>query len=120
ERMGGGYEDDYDEEEDEGISGVPAVPPAFGALTAAQQALAELLQVPDELLVAAARHSSAAMASTGDDFVAWIELLPAERRNDYLVRLAHNEPGLSRLLVRELRELGQGKTKAPPPTGEHV
>ena len=36
------------------------------------------------------------------------------------MRLAHNEPGLSRLLVRELRELGQDKTGATPPTGEQV
>ena len=27
---------------------------------------------------------------------------------------------MSRLLVKELRELGQGKTRATPPTGEHV
>jgi hypothetical protein len=121
-QMIGGYdeeEDDYDEEEDE-ESSVPPVPPAFGTLTAAQQALAELLRVPQELLVAAARHSKGAVPSTEDDVVAWIELLPAERRHDYLVRLAHNEPGLSRLLVRELRELGQGKTRETPPTGEHV
>jgi hypothetical protein len=122
-RMSEGYdeeEDDYDEEEDEEIISAPAVPPALAALTAAQQALAELLQVPDELLVAAARHSNAAMASTDDDFAAWIELLPLERRNDYLLRLAHNEPGLSRFLVRELRELSQDKTTAKPPTAEHV
>jgi hypothetical protein len=121
-QMIGGYdeeEDDYDEEEDE-ESSVPPVPPAFGTLTAAQQALAELLRVPQELLVAAARHSKGAVPSTEDDVVAWIELLPPERRHDYLVRLAHNEPGLSRLLVRELRELGQGKTRETPPTGEHV
>src|SRR5437588_9869671 len=60
------------------------------------------------------------MSSTEDDFVAWIELLPQDRRNDYLVRLAHNEPGLSRLLVKELRELGQDKTRETPPTGERV
>ncbi len=109
----------YDEEEDE-ESSVPPVPPAFGTLTAAQQALAELLRVPQELLVAAARHSNAAVPSTEDDVVAWIELLPPNRRNDYLVRLAHNEPGLSRLLVKELRELSQPKTRATPSTGEHV
>src|SRR5450759_3722333 len=34
--------------------------------------------------------------------------------------LAHNEPGLSRLFVKELRELSQDKTTATPPTGEHV
>ena len=115
-----GYDEDEDEdEEDEEIS-VPPVPPGFGTLTAAQQALAELLRVPQELLVATARHSNAAVSSTGDDFAAWVKLLPPERRNDYLVRLARNEPGLSRLLVRELRELGQDKTRATPSTGEHV
>ena len=116
-------EDDYDEEDDEGEDervSVPAVPSGFGTLTAAQQALAELLQVPEELLVAAVQHSHTTISSAGDDFVAWVELLPQERRNDYLVRLAHNEPGLSRLLVRELRELGQGQTRATPPTGERV
>ncbi len=109
----------YDEEEDYEIR-VPPVPPAFGTLTAAQQALAELLQVPQELLVATARHSSAATSSTDDDFAAWVKLLPPDRHNDYLVRLARNEPGLSRLLVKELRELSQDKTKTTSPTGEHV
>jgi hypothetical protein len=89
-------------------------------INAAQHSLAELLQVPQELLLAAARHSDAAAPSTRDDFAAWVKLLPPERQNDYLVRLAHNEPGLSRLLVRELRELGQGKSRVTPSTGEHV
>ena len=120
-----GYEEDEDEDEDEDEEedweiSVPPVPPGFGTLTAAQQALAELLRVPQELLVAAARHSNAAVSSTGDDVTAWVKLLPPDRQNDYLVRLAHNEPGLSRLLVRELRELGQDKTRVTPPTGEHV
>lgn len=109
-----------EEEEDDEISNAPAVPPAFGTLTEAQQALAELLQVPEELLVAAAQHSNTAMPSINDDFVAWVKSMPQDRRNDYLIRLAHNESGLSRLLVKELRELGSGKTKAPTVTGEHV
>jgi hypothetical protein len=119
---------DYDEDEDDDEEGddeeeeisVPPVPPAFGTLTAAQQALAELLQVPQELLVAVARHSSAARPSTNDDFAAWVKLLPAERQNDYLVRLAHNEPGLSRLLVKELRELSRDEITEKLPTGEGV
>jgi hypothetical protein len=115
--MTGNYEE---EDEDEDILSAPPVPPALGTLTAAQQALAELLRVPQELLGAAARHSNAAMPSTEDDFVPWVKLLPPDRRNVYLVRLAHNEPGLSRLLVKELRELGQNKTRATPPVGEHV
>ncbi len=110
-----GIEDD----EEEGAN-APIVPPAFGKLTAAQQTLAELLQIPDELLGAAAQHSSAAKPSPKDDFVTWIELLPQARRNDYLLRLARNESGLNRLLVKELRELGLVKTKAAPATGERV
>jgi hypothetical protein len=112
-------EENENEEEDWEIS-VPPVPPGFGTLTAAQYSLAELLQVPQELLVAAGRHSKAVVSSTGDDVTAWVKLLPPDRQNDYLVRLAHNEPGLSRLLVRELRELGQDRTRATPLTGEHV
>jgi len=112
------YEDE-EEEEDWEIT-VPPVPPGFGTLTAAQYALAELLQVPQELPLAAAHHSKAAAPSPGDDFAAWVKLLPPDRQNDYLVRLAHNEPGLSRQLVRELRELGQDKTRAAPSTGEEV
>ena len=115
--MMGSY--DEDEDEDEEIS-TPPVPPAFGTLTAAQHALAELLQVPEELLVAAAHHSTAAVSSTDIDVVAWVKLLPPDRQYEYLVRLARNEPGLSRLLVRELRELSQDKAEATPPTGEHV
>ena len=115
-----GYDEEEDDEEEDDEISVPPVPPAFGTLTAAQQALAELLRVPHELLVATARHSKAVVSSTGDDFTAWVKLLPPDRQNDYLVRLAYNEPGLSRLLVRKLRELGQDKTRVTPPTGEHV
>jgi hypothetical protein len=115
-RMLGSYDE---EEEDEDVI-APPIPPAFGTLTAAQQALAELFQLPEELLVAVAEHSHTTQFSTNDDFVAWVELLPEERRKNYLVRLACNEPGLSRLLVKELRELGQGETRVTPPEGERV
>ncbi len=118
-QMMGNYDEDEDEDENEEIS-TPPVPPAFGTLTAAQQALAELLQMPQELLVAAARHSTAAVSSTNVDVAAWVKLLPPDRQYDYLVRLARNEPGLSRLFVRELRELSQDKTETMPPTGERV
>jgi hypothetical protein len=109
-----------DEEEDDETISVPAVPPAFETLTEAQEALAELLQVPNELLIAAAQHSQEASLATEDDFAAWVELLSQDRRNDYLVRLADNELGLSRLLVKELRELGLGETRVTPAAGERV
>ncbi len=114
-----GIEDEEDEEYDTTLS-IPPVPPGFKKLTAAQQALADFLQVTPELLVAAAQHGEAGTKAAKDDFATWIERLPQERRNDYLQRLAINEPGLSRQLVRELRELGRGKTTAAPPMGERV
>jgi hypothetical protein len=114
----GSADDDGDDE-----IGVPPVPPALGALTSSQQALSELLQVPRELLVAAARHSSTATSPTPDEIATWVTLLPADRRTEYLVRLALHEPGLNRLLVKELRERSQdsqGKNRATPSMGEHV
>jgi len=114
-----GYEEEQEEEDYEII--VPPVPPDFGKLTAAQQGLAELLQVPEELLFTAAQHSTGTIASPKkDDFAAWIELLPEDRKHEYLLRLAHNEPGLSRLFVREFRELNRDKGKARLSTGERV
>jgi hypothetical protein len=109
----GGYEDEEEsEEKDETISG-PGVPPGMGTLTAAQEALAELFRVPTDLTAAAARHSSPVVPIPEDDIVSWVELLPQQRRTEYLVRLARNEPGLNRLLLKELRELGGNKAEAP-------
>lgn len=118
-----GFDDEEEEEEpeeEERDTDGPPIPPGFGKLTVAQRALAELLRVPGELLDATARHSSKMLAEPGDDFAAWIELLPAARRDDYLLRLASDEPGLSRQLVRELRELGRARTGAPAPAGKRV
>jgi len=108
------YEDEVEDEVD-----IPSIPPDLGTLTSAQQALAELLQVPQELLVAAGRQSPEAAASTygAADAANWVHLLPPDRRIDYLVRLAHNEPGLNRKLMKELYALsqesrsGQGRQK---------
>ncbi|HEY7415999.1 MAG TPA: hypothetical protein VH593_12450 [Ktedonobacteraceae bacterium] len=108
-----------DEGEDDAIN-VPPVPPAFHKLTAAQQAVAELFQVPQELLIAAAQHSQTPAPSTDDDVAAWVKLLPPDRCSDYLIRLAHHEPGLSRLLLKELRELNPGKASPTFPRGERV
>jgi hypothetical protein len=115
-----GYEEEDQEEEDYEII-VPPVPAAFGKLTEAQKALAELLQVSEALLLAASRHSIGTMSSTKkDDFAAWVKLLPEDRKNEYLLRLAHNEPGLSHLFVRELREQNRDKDRVRPSTGERV
>ena len=111
---------DEDDIEDEEESNAPPVPAGLKKLTTAQEALMELLQMSEELVVAAARHSSDLAPSKGDDFAAWVRLLIPEKRDEYLLRLARNEPGLSRQLVKELRTLGKGKSKAAPSTAEHV
>jgi hypothetical protein len=112
----------------------PPVPPALGALTSAQQALAELLRLPEELLAAAAKHSQAAARAPHEDVGALVALLSPERRDEYVMRLARHEPNLSRLLVKELRELNaksqtgqadQGANRkhpsgSVPSTGERV
>jgi len=121
----GDYDEDYEEGEEEDESeeseaDAPPIPPGFSPLTTAQQSLAALFQVPGELLTAAARHSEKTIVKADDDIAAWIKLLSSERREEYLVRLAHNEPGLSRLLLKELRELGQGTTRTKQSEGERV
>jgi hypothetical protein len=108
-----------DEAEDYEID-VPPIPRGLATLTSAQQALAELLQLPRELIVAATKHSASATPAPNDDFAAWLESLPPERRKQYLVRLARNEPGLSRLLVAELRALRPDQRDAGSPSGERV
>jgi len=112
----------YDEEEEYEID-VPPIPPGMGELTGAQEELAALFRVSEELLMAAASHSATRKASreaADEDIAALIQLLSPERSNEYLLRLAHNEPGLSRLFLRELRELSRDKTSETSPTGERV
>ena len=109
-----------EDEEDDTKQSIPPIPPGFKKLTSAQQALADFLQVKPSLLAAAAQHSEAGTAKVKDDFATWIERLPQERRNDYLLRLANNEPGLSRQLVKELRDLGGSKETTASSTGERI
>lgn len=78
-----------------------------------------LLQVPPELVAAAAHHSAAPSATRSEDVAAWLPLLPEERRADYLLRLARNEPGLSRQLLTELRALRPDQARDDQPAAEH-
>lgn len=116
-------EDETDETDELDESGELPVPPGFGTLTAAQQALTELLRVPSEMLKAAAHHSTkkAPRSTPADEDVAdLIELLPEARRREYLARLTRDEPGLSRLLISELRALRPDSATDVSSSGERV
>lgn len=114
-------EDEEEGEDDEDALRVPPIPPGFGTLTKAQQSLTELLQVPEELLLAAAAHSQTSKAAIPTDFAPLVEKLSRERCNEYLVRLAQNEAGLHHLLVKELLALSpESVNGALGATGEHV
>jgi hypothetical protein len=119
---GQAYMEGYDEEVEEEDYHVttPATPPGLGKLTAAQQELADLLQVPSDLIEAAARHSKPPAPSAPDDLETWVRLLPEERRLDYLLRLARGEGGLSRRLLKELRSLGRGEATRSAPGGPPI
>jgi hypothetical protein len=114
-------EEEYGDDEDDKGTNPPPVPPGLDKLTKAQQALVELWYVPSELIATAARHNKAAApAAIDDDFVAWIELLPHDRRSDYLLRLTQNEDGLNHLLIDELRRSHSGKATMKQSVGERV
>jgi len=110
----------YDEEETEYDVAAPPIPEGLGKLSGAQEALIALLLVPQELVAAAAQHSAPAASPVRDDPTAWLTLLPAERRDDYLRRLARNEPGLSRQLVTELRALRPHEGDHDESAGEQI
>lgn len=55
-----------------------------------------------------------------DDFDSWVKALPEKRKNAYLLRLVDNEPGLSRLFIKELRELNRDTSATILPAGERV
>lgn len=69
----------------------PPLPAGLGALTASQEALADLLMLDRDLIRAAAQGSGPASAPAGptrDELAAWIAKLPEEQKTALLVRVA--------------------------------
>lgn len=50
----------------------------------------------------------------------WLKLLPPERANGYLLRLARHEPVLSRLFLQKLCTLARGPRGGATVEGEQV
>ena len=103
-------EDDYDEEDGDGpnLKALePPVPANLDKLDSALDAFAyTFLGLEDALLAAAAEASpKAALKSEFDEkkMLAAIKTLPEELKNNYLLRLAQNEPSLSAKLLKLLQ-----------------
>jgi len=89
----------------------PAVPPGLGKLTDAQTALADFLDLGQDLLAAAAARSPARteQAAAGPDWAAWLAGVPVEQKDAWLVAVARGEGGVA-------HALRAGWRAAQPPT----
>jgi hypothetical protein len=109
-------EETNDVDADDASLTTPPIPLGLNKPSAAHRALARLLQLPTDLLTAVSNRSDPApeSATPQPDVADLLPLLPSERAADYLLRLARNEPGLSRSIVKELRELRVANQETRP------
>jgi hypothetical protein len=89
----------------------PPVPAGLGALTAAQQAFADWIDLDSHLLACAASASPALSETASGDLEAAIGKLSRQECDDFLLRLLNNEPLLSLALRRRLQECGDSETQ---------
>lgn len=97
-------EDVFDRDADDDLE--PPVPPGLGALTAAQQALADFLRLNDDLIAIAAQDSPPLeeTADNPDDLAAWVARLPVTEKDRLLARVAQGEAARVRMeLLRHFR-----------------
>jgi hypothetical protein len=101
-RLTGDEEEDWEGEEgsSNGLA-EPPVPPWLGLLTTAQQALAKLLDVDEDLLKAASLASPAVSPEDAHRQVAqWVATVPGSEAREYLLAVLRGE---SRKAEREIR-----------------
>ena len=91
----------------------PPVPAGLGQLSAPLQAFAELFEI-DEDLIAAAAEASPPLDQDVDQIEQWVPMLPEAERNAFLVRIARGEPLVDVGLVRRLRQVGGKANTAGP------
>jgi hypothetical protein len=81
----------------------PPVPPGLGALTPALERFVELFDIDEDLIqVAAERSGELEVEASDDELRRAIAQLPAEERDDFLLRLAKGKPHLTPALNRRL------------------
>jgi hypothetical protein len=87
----------------------PAVPPGLGSLTASLTSLVDFLRLdPDPVAEAAERSAPLAPEPPRSEFERWLHSLPEAEKDDILVRLVDDTPGLG-------MELRQRFRRARPP-----
>jgi hypothetical protein len=95
----------------------PPIPPGLGKLSASLERLCAFLRIDPALVEVAAEASRAEELAdaAGDELAAWVGALPADDKNQYLMRLAQGEAGLlaSELLGRFRRERTRLAVRTP-------
>lgn len=83
----------------------PPVPAGLGQLTPSLAGFVKFFDIDRYLIQAAAQASPSLQAQAAPDYQAAIQRLPQGERQSFLLRLAQNEPGLSRSFRKRLHDL---------------
>jgi len=87
----------------------PPVPAGLGKLSAALRAVADFLDIDEDLLAAAAQASPDAQDEDRSDLAEWVGSLPAEEKDVLLARVASGEgAAVQTLLLRRFRGVADG------------
>jgi len=106
--------DEVDDEDTE-----PPVPTGLGSLSAALQAIADFLEIDEDLLVEAAAASPSIQEPGG--LAEWIASLPAKQKDEMLARVAAGEGAQVRaLLLRRFRAASGSPPAAPARTAAEL
>lgn len=103
--------DEVDDEDTE-----PPVPAGLGDLSAALRAVAEFLEIDEDLIAVAAEASPDVAAEDGGKLAEWITSLAVTEKDKLLTMVANGEgPQVQALLSRRFRGTGSGPDALSPP-----
>jgi hypothetical protein len=106
--------DEVDEDDTE-----PPVPAGLGALSASLQAVADFLEIDEDLIAVAAAASPSVLEAAG--LAEWVASLPPEEKDALLARVAAGEGAqVQALLLRRFRATGPSPSAAPARTAAEL
>ena len=106
------WPDEDDEDNEDEIE--PPVPAGLGNLSAPLQAIADFLEIDEDLIAVAAGASPPAEEPSDDGLAEWVASLPATEKDSFLTMVADGEGALVQaLLLRRFRADAAGPTSAP-------